>query len=102
MSFVGPRPHRIVLAHTYILSVPEFVERHHVLPGLAGLAQVAGDFYLTPRQKLRFDRIYMKNLDFWFDLKLLYLSFMIAFWFRWKKDWKGRLPRRMLHSHALY
>jgi lipopolysaccharide/colanic/teichoic acid biosynthesis glycosyltransferase len=102
MSFVGPRPQRTVLVLGYLESMPEYAERHRVLPGLAGLAQVAGDYYLTPRQKLRFDRLYIAYSSLGFDLKLLLLAFLITFWFRWQKDWEGRLPRRFLRygSHS--
>ena len=99
MSFVGPRPQRTVLVYRYLQDMPEYARRHCVRPGLAGLAQVAGDYYLTPRQKLRFDRLYIRHSGLGFDLKLLGLAFLIAFWYRWKKDWNGRLPRRLLHRH---
>jgi lipopolysaccharide/colanic/teichoic acid biosynthesis glycosyltransferase len=98
MSFVGPRPQRTVLVRGYLERIPEYAERHAVLPGLAGLAQVAGDYYLTPRQKLRFDRLYIRYRSLGFDLKLIVLAFSIAFWFRWQKDWNGRLPRRWFHN----
>lgn len=93
MSFVGPRPQRTVLVQDYLRQMPEYAHRHRVLPGLAGLAQVAGDYYLTPRQKLRFDRLYIEYTSLGFDLKLIALAFLITFWFRWQKDWDGRLPR---------
>jgi lipopolysaccharide/colanic/teichoic acid biosynthesis glycosyltransferase len=96
MSFVGPRPQRTVLVNGYLERMPEYAERHRVRPGLAGLAQVAGDYYLTPRQKLRFDRLYIGYISLGFDLKLILLAFLIAFWFRWQPDWNGRLPRRLL------
>ncbi len=96
MSFVGPRPQRTVLVHAYLQSMPEYAWRHAVLPGLAGLAQVAGDYYLTPRQKLRFDRLYIRYSGLGFDLKLAFLAFMLTFWFRWQRDWDGRLPRAFL------
>jgi lipopolysaccharide/colanic/teichoic acid biosynthesis glycosyltransferase len=96
MSFVGPRPQRTVLVHDYLAAMPEYAERHRVLPGLSGLAQVAGDYYLTPRQKLRFDRLYIQNLSLGNDIKLLFLACLITFWFRWRKGWTGRLPRRLL------
>ncbi|HEC62485.1 MAG TPA: sugar transferase [bacterium] len=96
MSFVGPRPQRTVLVHGYLERIPEYAERHSVLPGLSGLAQVAGDYYLTPRQKLRLDRLYIRYSGLGFDLKLLFLAFLITFWFRWQKGWNGRLPRKML------
>jgi lipopolysaccharide/colanic/teichoic acid biosynthesis glycosyltransferase len=96
MSFVGPRPQRTVLVQGYLKEMPEYAQRHRVLPGLAGLAQVAGDYYLTPRQKLRFDRLYIQYTSLGFDLKLISLAFMITFWYRWHADWDGRLPRRLL------
>lgn len=98
MSFVGPRPQRTVLVHDYLERIPSYAERHRVLPGLAGLAQVAGDYYLTPRQKLRFDRLYIQHTSLGFDIKLLCLAFLIAFWYRWQPGWNGRLPRPLLHS----
>jgi lipopolysaccharide/colanic/teichoic acid biosynthesis glycosyltransferase len=97
MSFVGPRPQRTVLVQGYLQDLPVYAERHRVQPGLAGLAQVAGDYYLTPLQKLRFDRLYIQHLSLGYDLKLLTLAFLITFWYRWQKDWDGRLPRRLLH-----
>lgn len=96
MSFVGPRPQRTVLVHAYLEKMPEYAERHRVLPGLAGLAQVAGDYYLTPHQKLRFDRLYIRYSSLGFDLKLLGLAFLLTFWYRWQRGWKGRLPRKWL------
>lgn len=96
MSFVGPRPQRTVLVEGYLQVLPEYANRHKVLPGLSGLAQVAGDYYLTPRQKLRFDLLYIRYRSLGFDIKLLFLAFMIAFFYRWQKDWDGRLPRRLL------
>ncbi len=97
MSFVGPRPQRTVLVYTYLQKMPEYAERHRVLPGIAGLAQVAGSYYVSPRQKLRFDRLYIQHMSLGFDLKLLWLACLVAFWYRWKKGWNGRLPHRLLH-----
>ncbi len=93
MSFVGPRPQRTVLVHGYLQELPGYAERHRVLPGLAGLAQVAGDYHITPLQKLRYDRIYAQHASLGFDLKLLALACVLVFWLRWRKDWDGRLPR---------
>lgn len=96
MSFVGPRPQRTVLVRGYLERMPEYAERHRVLPGLAGLAQVSGDYYLTPRQKLRFDRLYIQHASLAFDLKLILLAFLLTFWYRWQKGWSGRLPRKLV------
>ena len=96
MSFVGPRPQRTVLVYDYLQVMPEYAARHAVRPGLAGLAQVVSHYYLTPRQKLRFDRVYIANMSLGFDIKLVFLAFALAFYFRWKKDWNGRIPRHLL------
>ncbi len=96
MSFVGPRPQRTVLVADYLQHMPQYAERHRVLPGLSGLAQVAGDYFLTPLQKLRFDRLYIQNRSARLDFQLLLLAFLITFWFRWQPGWNGRLPRRLL------
>jgi len=97
MSFVGPRPQRTILVHEYLLTMPEFTERHNVLPGLAGLAQVAGTYYISPRQKLRYDRIYARHASLGFDLKLIFLAFALVFYLRWKPGGMDHIPRRWLH-----
>jgi lipopolysaccharide/colanic/teichoic acid biosynthesis glycosyltransferase len=97
MSFVGPRPQRTVLVYKYLQMMPEYAQRHRVLPGIAGLAQVAASYYVSPRQKLRFDRLYIRHMSLGFDLKLLCLAGLVAFRYRWQKGWNGRLPRRLLH-----
>ena len=96
MSFVGPRPQRTVIVHGYLKEMPEFAERHRIRPGLSGLAQVAGSYYITPRQKLRYDRLYGRYASLGFDIKLILLAFLLVFWLRWRKDWNGRLPHRLL------
>jgi lipopolysaccharide/colanic/teichoic acid biosynthesis glycosyltransferase len=97
MSFVGPRPQRTVLVYEYLQTMPEFAERHRALPGLAGLAQVAGHYYITPRQKLRYDRIYTRHASLGFDLKLILLAFGLVFYLRWKPGGADRIPRNWLH-----
>ncbi len=97
MSFVGPRPQRTVLVYEYLQSMPEFAERARTLPGLAGLAQVAGNYYITPRQKLRYDRIYARHASLGFDLKLIALAFTLVFYLRWKPGGADRIPRNLLH-----
>ena len=100
MSFVGPRPLRTVVVHEYLQRLPEFADRHQVQPGLAGLAQVVGDYYVPLRSRLRLDRLYARHAGLPFDLQLLGLAMLIVFWYRWKKSWGGRLPRRWLHRRS--
>ncbi|MCS6907709.1 MAG: sugar transferase [Anaerolineales bacterium] len=98
MSFVGPRPQRTLLVDTYLQALPQYAERHRLPPGLSGLAQVAGSYYLTPLQKLRFDRLYIRHASLGYDLRLLAAAFALTFYYRWKPGWNGRLPRHWLHS----
>jgi lipopolysaccharide/colanic/teichoic acid biosynthesis glycosyltransferase len=98
MSIVGPRPQRTVLVAEYLRELPTYADRHRLPPGLAGLAQVAGHYYITPRQKLRFDRLYLEHAGLGFDLKLLAIAFAVVFWLRWRPGWNGRLPRAWLHT----
>lgn len=98
MSFVGPRPQRTALVDSYLQTLPQYAERHRLPPGLSGLAQVAGSYYLTPLQKLRFDRLYIRHAGLGYDLRLLLTAFALTLYYRWKPGWNGRLPRRWLHS----
>jgi lipopolysaccharide/colanic/teichoic acid biosynthesis glycosyltransferase len=98
MSFVGPRPQRTALVDLYLQTLPQYAERHRLPPGLSGLAQVAGSYYLTPLQKLRFDRLYIRHAALGYDLRLLAAALALTFYYRWLPNWKGRLPRRWLHA----
>ena len=74
MSLVGPRPERVVRHRQICRQLPEFAQRLRVKPGIAGLAQVRGNYWLSPRRKLKYDNLYIKTLSPWMDVKLLFLS----------------------------
>jgi len=78
MSFVGPRPERTVFVHRHLRTVPGYARRHAVRPGLAGLAQVFGDYYSTPSQKLRFDLLYIRRRGPALDLRLFAAAVLVA------------------------
>ena len=71
MSLVGPRPERPELVAQITCNVPEFPERLSVQPGIAGLAQAQGSYHLSPRSKLRYDRLYIASMGPLLDLQLL-------------------------------
>ena len=74
MSFVGPRP---ALFNQYDLIKLRAVSGiHRLKPGLTGWAQVNGRDNLSVKEKVVFDKEYMKKKSFVFDLKILYLTFI--------------------------
>lgn len=96
MSFVGPRALRPeekevqTLSNTnYLSEIPGYNDRHTVRPGLTGVAQI----YLPPdaprQKKFRLDLFYIKKQSFWWDLKLICLSFWITF----RGKWESRKPK---------
>lgn len=73
MNFIGPRP---ALFNEY-----ELIEKrdnygiNSIRPGLTGWAQVNGRDNLTNEFKLGFDKEYLDNKSFLFDVKIFFLSF---------------------------
>lgn len=78
MSLVGPRPDRTVFARRNLHTLPRYPLRHVVRPGLAGFAQVFGDYYSTPREKLRYDLLYIRHRSFGLDLRLFATATLLA------------------------
>ena len=78
MSIVGPRPERPVLVERFSGDVPAFSERLRVRPGVAGLAQVRGSAQTRPRDKLRYDNLYIETLSPCMDIKLMFLSVWVV------------------------
>jgi len=75
MSVVGPRPERPALVDRLSRLVPGYDDRWAVLPGITGLAQVRHVYdqsTKTVRQKLRYDRCYIRRHgSFSLDLKIM-------------------------------
>jgi lipopolysaccharide/colanic/teichoic acid biosynthesis glycosyltransferase len=78
MSLVGPRPERPELVDEFSRDVPHFATRHLVRPGFAGLAQVRGRYSTTPRNKLRYDHLYIRTLNPLLDVKLMVLAVLVV------------------------
>jgi lipopolysaccharide/colanic/teichoic acid biosynthesis glycosyltransferase len=95
MSFVGPRPlmpEEIEVngagQAVPLDKIPGYEDRHRVVPGLTGLAQVCADRDIPRRQKFRYDVLYIRRRTFWLDLRLIALSFWITFRGAWER--RGR------------
>lgn len=79
MSFIGPRPERPELIKEFIKFIPDFNDRLLVKPGITGWAQVNGGYSLTPKEKLEFDKYYIKNRGFKLDLLILIKTIIVIF-----------------------
>ncbi|EST11245.1 capsular polysaccharide biosynthesis protein [Sporolactobacillus laevolacticus DSM 442] len=71
MSMIGPRPERPMFTEEFDREIPGFKNRLLVKPGLTGLAQVSGGYDLSPKEKLVFDLVYVRNLSPMLELKIL-------------------------------
>jgi len=74
MSFVGPRPALFNQDDLISLRTKHGVDR--LLPGITGWAQVNGRDELPIPQKVVFDVEYLERQSFWFDLKIMWMTFL--------------------------
>ncbi len=73
MSFVGPRP--ALFNQDDLIRLRTEAGVHRLTPGLTGWAQVNGRDEIPIPQKVAYDKEYRDKQSFWFDLKILYLTF---------------------------
>ena len=78
MSLVGPRPERPELVARIESAVPDFGDRLAVRPGIAGLAQGRADYDPLPRNKLRYDKLYIASMSPLLDCKILALCVVVV------------------------
>src|SRR5579862_716941 len=74
MSIVGPRPERPYFCEMLEKSIPFFLLRHSVRPGITGWAQVRyqyGSSVEDAKTKLEFDFFYIKHLSLFLDVAIL-------------------------------
>lgn len=79
MSVVGPRPHMLKHTDQYSALINHYKVRHYVKPGVTGWAQVNGYRGLTDElwkmeKRVDFDMEYLKNWNFLWDVKIIYLT----------------------------
>lgn len=77
MSIVGPRPERPEIAAQYYEFISDFKLRLQVKAGLTGYAQVYGKYNTDPYEKLEFDLLYLNDMSFLTDLKIIFATFSI-------------------------
>ena len=76
MSFVGPRP--ALFNQLDLIKLRTNKSIHRIVPGLTGWAQVNGRDELTDNDKVALDHEYMLKQSFNFDLKILWLTYLIV------------------------
>ena len=78
MSVVGPRPHMLSYTEEYSKKIDKynFIYRHHVKPGITGLAQIKGcrgevenDQDIVNR--IKYDIFYIENWSLFLDIKII-------------------------------
>ncbi|WP_128547763.1 sugar transferase [Larkinella soli] len=84
MSIIGPRPHPIQLDAQYWQSLPGYVNRYCVRPGITGLAQARGargetaEWYKM-HQRLRYDQWYIRRQSLGLDLMICWWTIAALF-----------------------
>jgi O-antigen biosynthesis protein WbqP len=74
MSFVGPRPALFNQNDLVSLRTEKGVDQ--LVPGLTGWAQVNGRDELPIPEKVALDVEYMERMSLWFDMKILWMTFL--------------------------
>jgi O-antigen biosynthesis protein WbqP len=74
MSFVGPRPALFNQNDLIALRKEKGIDK--LLPGITGWAQVNGRDILFVTDKVDLDEVYMQRQSFWFDMKILWRTFL--------------------------
>lgn len=84
MSVVGPRPHLWSQNKNYGARINKYMMRHHVRPGVTGMAQVNGyrgeietDDDMINR--IKYDIYYIENWSIWMDLKIIFQTVVNIF-----------------------
>ena len=74
MSFVGPRP--ALFNQDDLIQLRTEAGVHVLVPGLTGWAQVNGRDELSIPEKVTWDVQYMQRQSLWFDIQILWLTFL--------------------------
>ena len=74
LSFVGPRPALYNQEDLIALRIEKGVDK--LLPGITGWAQINGRDELSIPDKVELDEEYLSCQSFWFDMKILWMTFL--------------------------
>ncbi|MCF6180607.1 sugar transferase [Lutibacter sp.] len=82
MSIVGPRPERQQFLDKVIAKMPKYKQMQQLKPGITSLGQVKYGYADNLSQMLkraRYDLIYLDNLNYWTDLKVIFATIKVVF-----------------------
>ncbi len=77
MSYVGPRP--ALYNQDDLISLRTSKNIQSMMPGITGWAQVNGRDELSIKEKVEFDLFYLRNKNFFLDLKIIIMTFTKIF-----------------------
>jgi len=83
MSIVGPRPERPQFVRELEQRIPYYTERHAVMPGVTGWAQLNFKYGASEDdaiEKLQYDLYYVKNHNLILDLMIILQTTEIVLW----------------------
>jgi len=82
MSIVGPRPERQQFLDKVIEKMPKYKKMQQIKPGITSLGQVKygyADNITQMLKRARYDLIYLDNLSYWTDLKVIFATIKVVF-----------------------
>ena len=87
MSLVGPRPHAVSHNAAWAELVEDYALRHHIKPGITGLAQVNGyrglcDTCAEIKMRVHYDLEYINRWSIWLDLQIIVKTMCVFFFQR--------------------
>lgn len=87
MSIVGPRPHALSHNAAWAEMVEDYALRHHIKPGITGLAQVNGfrgrcDTCESIKVRVHYDLEYINHWSIWLDLEIIVRTMFVFFFQR--------------------
>jgi lipopolysaccharide/colanic/teichoic acid biosynthesis glycosyltransferase len=92
MNVIGPIAFQLYFTEKHELeNMPGFTTRHAVKPGLFSFAQRCALKEDTLRRTIRYDAFYIKNRNFWLDLRLTMRALWDARTRRLNRQWRQRV-----------
>jgi lipopolysaccharide/colanic/teichoic acid biosynthesis glycosyltransferase len=83
MSLVGPRPERPEFVEKLAETIPFYIERDSVKPGVTGWAQVRYSYAASEEdatEKLQYDLYYVKNHNLLLDFAIILQTVEVILW----------------------